>query len=288
MKKHIIAILIIICILALVGVGIWLIVRNNKTSNLFTNVSSFVYSDDAENLSSKINTANELYQSKVDSADQRLTISRNIIIKLDEFNKNLNNDIVFSKNTSSTANTLNKSYRDLIGVRTLLLQDYDQYITRMSGNIHADGTAVYDLYNDIFNKTIEYITKYNISFANINNYCQSLKQSKNLKYSIYSLYSSSVNNLISNISNHQFSNTNSITILNNIIKSDHSNILINPSLVGGEFSMEALQFKQFFNNSNLNNIVENFDSYYNTTIDIGSEKSNEKLAVYYLKLILEV
>ena len=288
MKKHIIAILIIICILALVGVGIWLIVRNNKTSNLFTNVSSFVYSDDAENLSSKINTANELYQSKVDSADQRLTISRNIIIKLDEYNKNLNNDIVFSKNTSSTANTLNKSYRDLTGVRTLLLQDYDQYITRMSGNIHADGTAVYDLYNDIFNKTIEYITKYNTSFANINNYCQSLKQSNNLKYSIYSLYSSSVNNLISNISNHQFSNINSITILNNIIKSDHSNILINPSLVGGEFSMEALQFKQFFNNSNLNNIVENFDSYYNSTIDVGSEKSNEKLAVYYLKLILEV
>ena len=52
--------------------------------------------------------------------------------------------------------------------------------------------------------------------------------------------------------------------------------------------MEALQFKQFFNNSNLNNIVENFDSYYNSTIDVGSEKSNEKLAVYYLKLILEV
>jgi hypothetical protein len=97
-----------------------------------------------------------------------------------------------------------------------------------------------------------------------------------------------VNNLLNNISNNNFKNTTLITKLNNGIILSNGNIDIKDSVMGGEFSIMAFKFKSHFNKSNLSTLVENFATLYNININPDNEVSNEKLAIYYAKQILEI
>ena len=111
-----------------------------------------------------------------------------------------------------------------------------------------------------------------------------------IKEELYTLYSLGVNNLLNSISNNRFASENVtlITRLNNGIKLSNGNISIKSSVDGGEFSIDAIKFKTHFNNSNLNTLITNFNTYYSESINISTETSNEKLAVYYAKKILEM
>lgn len=291
MKKHIIAIIIIICILSLVGVGIWLVVRNNNSKDLYEVSTQFIFSEDTDALSQDILKAQTLYTTKVSSSETRLNTLHKTITEINAFEKDLIAYLALIDNNNSKAREINKAYKSLEGTRTLLLDSYDQYITRMEGNIHADGTAVYDIYDDIFNKTVNYLKEYNSCFKQTANYVfDHLDNNGNLKSQIYTLYFSNVENLIKGISDYQFASTYAIDTLNDLISLDNYNIKINTKLEGGEFSTEAIKFKQYFNASNLTTLVNNFETLHkeSATINPETETSNEKLAIYYLTQILEV
>lgn len=289
MKKHIIAISILIIVLALTGVGIWLVVRHNNSKPLYKVTYEFISSEDTYTLSNNILKAENLYQSKVLSSETRLTTLHTIITKIDAFEEDLNSYLLLSSSTSSTTRKLNKNYKSLTKKRSYLITNYNEYITRMSGNINISGTALNDLYDDIFNKTVEYIYKYNSCFKSTSSYVfNKVYKVDNIKNELYLLYSLGVNNLLNNISNNQFTNTNLIARLNNGIKLVNGSIYIVESIKGGEFSPEALKFKHHFANSNLDTLIQDFETYYNSSININNETSSEKLAVYYAKIILEI
>ena len=141
MKKHLVAILIIVLVLSLTGVGIWLVVRNNKTKPLYQSNCDFIISDDVDNLTSKMNQAQGLYNVLFPS-ENRITTLHNIIVKIDGFEKDLNSYLLLSQTSNKASKKLSKSYTNLINDRKILIKNYDEYITRMNGNLDADGPAM--------------------------------------------------------------------------------------------------------------------------------------------------
>ena len=288
MKKHLIAILIIVLVLSLAGVGVWFFMRNRNIKPLYEANCEFVLSKDSDLLKSKIEQAENLY-AKVVNGETRLTTLNQVIDKIDTFEKDLNSYLVLSNAKPKTTKKLSKSYTNLIDARSTLIREYDEYITRMSGNLNADGQAVQKLYDAIFNKTVSYIYKYNECFSSTSSYVFSKVYTVgNIKAELYSLYALGVNNLLNNISNNRFTNTVLISKLSSGINLSNGNINIRSNVVGGEFSQIAYKFKSHFNNSNKAILIDNFTTYYNTAINANIETSNEKLAVYYVKQILEI
>lgn len=288
MKKHLIAILIIFLVLCLTGGIVFIIVKNNKITPLYKASCDFILSEDTELLSTKINQSQELYNVII-SGDSRLTTLNSIISKIDSFEKDLNSYLILSNAKPKTTKSLSKSYSSLNKYRKQLLTDYDEYITRMSGNINADGPMVQNLYNDVFNKTVQYIYKYNTCFnATYTFVFNKVYTARTIKNEAYLLYTLGVNDLLNNISNNNFSSTTLITRLNNGLNLTNGNIEIRNSVIGGEFGSNALNFKKYFNSCNHTNLIENFNTYYSTSINPNIETSYEKLAVYYAKQIWEI
>lgn len=283
MKKHLVRILILILILGIIGVGIFFIVKRSKSTPLYEASCNFILSEDTEILTTKITLAQELYDDNI-SGETRLITLQNIITKIDSFESDLNSYLVFCKAKPIKTYKLSKTYSDLISLRKYLIVDYNEYITRMSGNTNADGNMLEKLYNELFDHTLKYVQKYNSCFKSTTNYVfTKTYKVDTLKHEIYNLYALGVENLISGVSNNRFSSTTLITRLNNGLNLS-SNILTLPeSVEGGEFSPEALAFKKYFNASNKANLIENFNVYYASTINPTTETSNEKLAVYYAK-----
>ena len=288
MKKHLIVVLIIILIAALTGTGIWLFVRYNNVKPLYKANCEFVFSEDTTSLTNKITQAQTLYN-QVIASETRLVTLNEIISKINNFERDLNSYLVLLNSKSKTTKKLSKSYTNLTKTRSILITDYDEYITRMSGDINADGPAIQNLYNDIFNKTVDYLYDYISCFSSTSNYVFSKVYTVDtIKAELYSLYSLGVNELLNNISNNQFAYTIIISRLNNVISLTNGNMTIKSSIIGGEFSQEAFKFKQHFNNSDLSVLIDNFNIYYGLSINVNLETSNEKLAVYYAKKILEI
>ncbi len=290
MKKRIILFTIITLILAIICTGIWLIINRSKPKQLYKVSCEFTNTEVSSELVSKITTAQDLY-SIISTSDNRIPVLKNIIIKLDSFEKDLNSSMVLisSKKNSKSANELSKSYSNLIKSRKQLLKIYDEYITRMSGNINADAVPapLQNLYNELFGKTIDYLYEYNNCFKDSSKFVfEKVYKIDTIKLEVYSLYSLAVDNLLNTITNNRFSNTTLITKLNSGINVNNGILQLSPSIVGGEFSLQALKFKHHFNNSNKNNLIINFNSYYSQSINPATETSSEKLAVYYAKLIL--
>lgn len=291
MKKHIIGILILLLVLSLLGVGIWFAVRKNNTKNLYEANTEFIEDDNTANLLESISQAEALYQAKVFSAENRLTILHATISKIDCFEQDLSSYLILSNKTNKTTNKLSKNYKSLSNSRKSLIGDYNEYITRMKGNIAVDGTALTDLYNDIFSKTCDYVYKYNNCFNATFKYAfDKIYKVDTIKSELYTLYSASVNNLLNNISNSQFKSVNLINRLNGGLHLEDSNILIKDSIAGGEFGLQSRSFKKYFNSCNLTALIENFETYYATASSINptTETSYEKLTVYYAKQILEI
>ena len=289
MKKHIIIITSIILILSIVGVGIWFVVKKNNSKPLYSVSCEFVESSDANLLQSDISIAENLYRNKVISTETRLTTLQQVIAKLDSFEADLSSYLLLSKAKPSSTNKLSKSYKDLESVRSVLIKDYSEYITRMSGNTNISGPALKELYNDIFNKTVNYVYKYNSCFIQTSNYVfTKVYKVDTIKTELYLMYSASVTNLLNNISNNQFASTATIDKLNTGLTLSNGNLHIRENIQGGEFSLEALNFKKYFNSCNTGSLISNFETYYNMLINPNTETSSEKLTVYYAKLILEI
>lgn len=290
MKKRIILFVIIILISTIIGTSIWLIIKRNNVKPLYEVNSKFIVSSDTTDLTDKMATAQNLYSSIL-SSENRITVLRNVILKLDSFEKDLNSYLVLSSSDNKTAKNLSRSYSKLIKTRDTLITDYNEYITRMSGDINADGipAPLQNLYNELFNKTVDYLYTYNDCFKSTSTYVfDKVYTVDTVKTEVYNLYSLGVSNLLNNISNNKFSSTILITRLNNGINVNNGVLNIRPTINGGEFSIHALKFRQYFNNSNLTTLIDNFNAYYTETIDPETETSNEKLAVYYAKQILEI
>lgn len=289
MKKHILVILVLALILSVVGVSVFFVVKHNRKQSLYKAHSEFIYSSDTSKLTNNILAAEELYQTKVSSVETRLTILHSVIAKLDTFETDLNARLVLLSSNSSKSNNLSKKHQTLSSARSILINSYDEYITRMSGNTSIEGPAVKDLYNEIFDETTEFIYKYNSCFVQTSNFVlNNVYKAESIKSEMYSLYSAGITHLLNNISNHQFSNINTISMLNNGIQLSHNNIKLKDSVSGGEFSQEALNFKKYFSQSNIDELINNFHAYYTSTINPSIEQSNEKLTVHYLKQILEI
>ena len=289
MKKHIVAILIIILTLAIIGLGVWMAVKATKIKPLYSAHCEFILSEDTETLTSKMTTAQNLYNNKVLSTETRLNVLKTVVIKLDEFEKDLNSYLVFSDIKASKTKKLSKSYNELSHTRTNLIKYYNEYITRMSGNLNADGDVLQKLYNDIFNETVKYIYDYNSCFLSTSQHVfDKVYTANTIKQELYTLYSLGVKNLLNNISNNQFGNVALINRLNNAIALQNNNLKIKQNIDGGEFSTQALRFEYHFSLCNKDLLISNFDAYYNTAINPTTETSNEKLAIYYAKQILEI
>lgn len=288
MKKHIKVVLIVICVLAVCGVGLWFVLSRTKTETLPKTVSSFIEHTDTKDLQDRMVTAQSLYKNHY-SNDTRLNNLKDILLKLDEFENDLNTYLVVCNAKAKTTKDLTKSYNNLSSLRTSLIKDCDEYIIRMRGNTLAEGQTVKALYNSLFNKVANYLLQYNSCFLNTSNFVfTSVAPDNNIKLQMYSLYSLGVDNLLKNISNSQFKELTTINRLNSSIKLDgNNNLVLKSDIVGGEFSVVALNFRKYYNNSDKTNLIRNFSTYYSLTIDPTTETSNEKLAIYYFKQIME-
>ena len=275
MKKHIVTILVIVLVASLLGVGAYLLFKNTKKEPLYNSHSAFVLSQDSDTLITNISAAENLYQTKV---------------AVDRFEQDLNSYLVLTKSKDSTSNKLSKKYKNLTKERQALIVNYKEYITRMSGNIYIDGNAPQNLYNQIFDKTVQYLYSYSSCFNSTTSYVfEKVYKVDTLKEELYALYSAGITSLLNDISNHQFENINLVLSLNNKINlTENNNIALKSSIDGGEYSTEALNFKKYYNQSNISTLIENLKTINPSTIDPSTETSSEKLTIYYMNQILEV
>ncbi len=290
MTKRIITILVITLALSLVGATAFLIVKNTKKVPLHQAHLDFAYSKDCVKLTDCMTEAETLYQTKVASGETRLTTLQNVIMELDSFEKDLNTYLTLSSTKNSTTNKLSNKYQSLTRERNHLISNYNEYIVRMKGNINIEGNATKTLYNQIFDQTVDYVYKYNDCFkANYTYIFSKVYKPETIKRELYSLYSAGVSDLMDNISNHQFENINLIEYLNNKINLNTSgNVIINSSIDGGEFSVDALNFKKYYNLSNTEILINTFKTTTPSSINPETETSSEKLAIYYINQLLEV
>lgn len=286
MKKFIIKFTIITLILATIGGVALFFVKSNNYKPLYNACCEFTTSEDTATLNSKITDAQKLYNS-IFASETRLNTLNIVIKKLDTFEQDLNYYLIVNTKENKKSKSLSKSYSKLYKSRKTLIKNYNEYITRMSGNLNADGPALQKLYNELFNKTVDYIYSYNDIFLRTSEFVfKKVYKNNKIKDELYKLYSSSVLNLLNNISSNQFSNTTTIARLNNKLILQEHNIVFSNSIVGGEFSAQALNFEKHFNNSDLTKLINNFNIYYSENINATTETSSEKLAVYYVKQLL--
>ncbi len=289
MKKHILGVLIVTAVLALSAVGIWYAVNLKNAKSLYKISGEFLSSEDTQALVANISMAESLYKSETLAVSSNFELLQEIIVKLDTFEADLNSYMVLSNIKPSETNRLVKTYKNLDGSREMLIKDYNEYITRMSGNTNMSGNAIQDLYNDIVDNTESYIYKYNTCFASTYKHVfGKVYKADSIKYELYSLYSAGIKGLLSDALDGQANSLTSIKRLNKGVKLTGSNIYINSEIIGGEFGEEALKFKHYFHESNIADVIDNFEIYYNVPINPNSETSNEKLAVYYAKQILNM
>lgn len=287
MKKHIKIILIVITVLAVCGVGLWFVFSRTKTETLPKTVNSFIEHTNTTDLHARLETSQELYKKHYN--ETRLNSLKDVLVKLDGFEQDLNVYLINCNAKAKSTKDLAKMYNDLSASRSKLIKDCDEYIVRMRGNTSAEGKTVKTLYNNLFNKVASYLYQYNTCFLNTSNYVFThVAPSNNIKLQMYSLYSLGVQNLLDNISNNQFKELTTINHLNSLIKLDQNlNLVLKASVSGGEFNILALNFRKYYNSADKNDLITNFNSYYQQTINPNTETSNEKLAVYYLKQIVE-
>ena len=145
MKKHFLIVLAILLIASLVGVSVYFNVKSNKKLNLYKTHCEFIYGHNTTKLNQNILTAQHLYTTKVLAGETRLSTLHQIILQLNEFEKDLNSYMILSSTSSSSSN-LAKKYKELSDRRTYLVNKYNEYITRMSGNISIEGSAPQSLY----------------------------------------------------------------------------------------------------------------------------------------------
>ncbi len=296
MKKHFLGILIFVLVLLVCGVGFYIYTNNFKAKPLYETNTQFVINEDTENLILKINDAHDSY---IYSGETRLTTLSLIISKLDSFEKDLNSYLVLSNINTSSTKKLSKSYENLTKHRKALITNCEEYITRMEGDKNADGPAIQNLYNDLFNKTLKYVKEYNKCFESTSKFVFSkVYKADTLKTEVYSLYSKALQDVIDNVANNRFGDLSLINRLNkgvtlsniptslNTTKLLNYNLNINSSIEGGEFSTIAQNFKTNFKNSDMQILVENFNSYYR--LNFNNCDSNEKLAVFYLSQLLNL
>lgn len=288
MKKHFKVIIIVISILAVCGVGLWFVLSRTKVEPLAQAVNSFIEHEETGDLHERLTTSQSLYSEHYN--DTRMNSLKEVLLKLDTFEQDLNSYLVVCNAKPKTTKNLTKSYNNLASARTNLIKDCDEYIVRMRGNTLAEGQTVKSLYNSLFNKVANYISQYNTCFLDTSNFVfTSVAPSNNIKLQMYSLYSHGVKNLVGNISNSQFKELTTINRLNSSISLDgYNNIKLKSGILGGEFSSLALNFKKHFNNADKNDLISNFNTYYSLTINSDTETSNEKLTVYYFRQIVEV
>ena len=292
MKKHLKVILIILLILSIGGAIAWLFLSRTKYEPLPSTVSAFIESDDTKYLHSQLEISQQLYNEHY-GTDYRLRKLKNILSKLDEFEQDLNTYLVTCDAKPKTTKDLTQSYKNLSSTRTKLLKECDAYIIRMEGNTSAEGQTIKALYNSLFDVVADYILQYSDCFRNTSNYIfSSVTNNSGIKAEIYSLYSYGVRQTLTNVVNSQFKDLTTIDYLNNTIKLDASNgnkhnIAIPTTLDGGEFNILALNFKKYYNNSNKNELMSNFNTYRLLDINPSTETSNEKLTIYYFKQMME-
>lgn len=292
MKKHIIGVAIALIIIISAGALLWIFVFNKDASDLYTACSNYVYSDDSETLQTSIQKAHSLYtlNNRGDTGENRLAQFGNIIDKINTFEKDLVSYLTLDNNKSSK---ISKSYKSLSGSREHLINELTIYITRMSSNTEVGNSAtIKNLYEDILLSTVDFVKQYNSCFESSVNYVfTEVYTTSNIKRELYLLYSACVSDVINTMSSKQFPNMPVVNKLNSSIKLEYSCIQFASTISGGEFSKEALKFKQYFNQGSLTNFASNFITYYNETnsgFSPKDETSNEKLAMYYLKKILEM
>lgn len=284
MKKKTIQIIAIILTIAIIGGVIALfVIYNKKPKSIYSSVATFIDNDEKQTLNYNINIAENTYKTQISASENRLTTLNSIISKLDEFEYDLCTYLVCS---SSSSKQLIQDYNNLIYKRSCLINDLKDYIVRMNGNIEADGNEVQNLYNHVFELTIDYINDYNNCFIQtINHIFNKVVSPYNIKNEMYSLYSNAVDDLLNNVTNHQFNTTFTINILNNI-SLQNSNIALNNGLCGGEFNDIVIKFRNAYSNCNITNLLLNFEEYYTTSTDETTETNIDKLTVFYLKQML--
>ncbi len=288
MKKRIILTIIAMCVILLIGAGIWLYISREKSTTLYQAKSDFVLSEDTTILNTKLATSESLYES-IDSTDSRITILLTVINKLNSFEADLTSQVVSNNTKSSKINKLNKGYKKLANEREDLIKYCDTYIISMTGNTAADGTWAKDLYNNLFNHTVNYIKNYCSNLEASSDYVfTKINTASQLKHQLYRLYIYSVKDALENINNYQFGKTFALTTFNSLITLNNGNFQLKESLIGGEYSEQALKFVNTITKCDMSTFVKNLEANYNSIINDTAETPAEKLATLYLKQILGV
>ena len=272
----------------IMGLGCWVYFSQPKSKSVYEAKADFILNNDTSTLITKLNSSQNLYEG-VFSQDARLTELINIIEQLNSFETDLLSLSINHKSTSNKIDKINKSYKILEQERKNLIKTCSIYITSMQGNTAVDGSWERELYNSLFNKTATYITNYCSAFEQSATYIfNTINTSCELKHQLYRVCIYSIKHSINSIVSSQIVDNFALEFIANNIQLDNGNIQINSSLVGGQFSEEALQFIQAISKCDIAQFVANLKTNYFLIINPSSETNNEKLATFYIKKILEV
>lgn len=288
MKKQIILIVITMCSIILIGSGLWLYFSREKSTTLYQAQSSFLLSEDTTELKSKLQTSEDLYQ-PINPTDSRISNLLVVLDKLNLFEEDLTSQTILNNTKSSKINKINKQYTKLKSERKELIKYCDTYIISMRGNTAVDGPYIQELYNNIFNKTTAYVYNYCVTIGSSADYIfTKINTSSNLKYQTLRIYIEAVKDCIENIKNNSFSDTFTLDNLNNLIVLVNGNIQLKSTVIGGEYSNQALKFVDNISKCDIKAFIDNFKVNYNSIINDSKDTPAEKLAMLYLKQTLGV
>lgn len=207
--------------------------------------------------------------------------------KLTDSENHLSSKLIFDNKKGVVTNKISTRYSTLTDMRTELIHKFRIYKIKMSGNTYGNPESTFE---DIIGDFLDYLDYYAKTIDLLNDYVfDSVNLSNETTHNIISIYTHLVSNLCDNFVDLGFENFTflNIQLFNNRFAFDNDDNLIVGSTAGGLYSLDAYKFNACYKKCNVEKFALNFYSTSLISIDITTERSNEKLAYYYLNRILK-
>ena len=247
-------------------------------------ISEFVYGVKNKDYGAKIETVNELAESRFD-----LIITTNS--KINEMTTVLNYYLIDAEEKGIDESRIVDRLNEIHTMQDEIDAVMDEYIIRSNSSAYFDrvtgANRLYDSWCSYLVACADLMNIINTEVVNTLPYANA-----DIKFSMFDLYINVVTNTFTNVTNNvnglrQVANSANINVVNNYLTFENGYLNTNNSSVG-DFSYLNNNFIEYYAQCNKTSFATDLARNINTVTSINNNSTNEQRAVYYFKEIFGI
>lgn len=295
MKRTLLKLLIPALVVVLLGVGGFFIYKNylDTPENSYSVIDDYLADEQTEKLLNIMQTAQTKYVEVSElSAENRIQIAHNLLVKMDYITSNLNDQLLLSQINKDQSKSLNTKFNQLQTARKDLISDFKLFNASM---INPSPTSDFsNLYDENFEISVKFLENYaTATQALLKVIGQNLyKSNPNLNLTGYDILinlTKGANDLAANFA-FKPNFLDSFQSLSAIIQYEDNMIVLPESMKPqGIYDIKVVNFITSYNNCDGFAFANNFAANLLQKVSSVTEQTTDmQKAVYYFSLIFEV